>query len=67
MIRDGLFFWNGQHGVLVDYLFDNLVTAWSNMPESTYQIKQHLTKFLKTASGPFLKIIIIPEPMSRNL
>ncbi len=42
--RDGLFFWNGQHGVLVDYLFDSLVTAWSNMPETTYQIKQRLTK-----------------------
>lgn len=36
-INEGVFFWNGQHGVMVDYLFDNLVTAWSDMPDSTHR------------------------------
>lgn len=34
-INEGLFLWNGHHGFLVDYLFDNHVAVWSDLPDST--------------------------------
>ena len=36
-INEGLFFWNGQHGLMLDYLFDNTVPAWSDLPDLTHQ------------------------------
>ncbi len=32
-INEGLSFWDGNYGILLDYLFDNKVTAWSDMPD----------------------------------
>ena len=32
-VNEGLSFWNGSCGILLDYLFDDEVTAWSDMPD----------------------------------
>lgn len=32
-INEGLSFWDGRCGILLDYIFDNAVTAWSDMPD----------------------------------
>ena len=32
-INEGLSFWDGSNGILLDYVFDNTVTAWSDMPD----------------------------------
>lgn len=51
-INEGLSFWNGNCGILLDYIFDNEVTAWSDMPD----ICRHrmLTKSREFARNHFL-------------
>lgn len=36
-INAGLFLWNGQHGLLLDYLFDNQIAAWSDLPAPAHR------------------------------